>query len=152
MGLADVRAAIIEYLTVNPDGQVPFLNKVFGFPAKFTPEGEIYPQDSPGVQSGAVIYLYIGRATDDRVAFGGPHSGRKFRVYEVTLHCLLFSQKPLSQDAGEDNETFLDGLVTAIRADRTCGTGVAPASPHGDGSGIIDQWGEGGLNGGKDIR
>lgn len=120
---------------------VPNLVNVFGFPAKITDEGDLYPQDDPGVQTGTVIYCWVGNSHDKRIAMGGAHAGEKWVAYDVTLRCMTFSQKALSQAAGQDNEDFLDGLVTAIRADRNCG------SP-----GVVFQWGEGGEAGGEDIR
>ena len=133
--------------TGNPDTfdvqsvNIPHLSLVYGFPAKFTPEGDLYPQDDPGVQSGAILYVYMGRSSDNRVAFGGRHGGRKWVPYEITLRCLFFSQKALSQDAGYDNEAFLDGLVATIRADRNAG------EPS-----VVFELGEGGVNGGPDIE
>ena len=146
MSRASVRGTITAYLlTKGPvpdgDGTIPFLVNVYGFPAKFTPEGDLYPQDDPGVQSGAILYVYMGRSSDNRVAFGGRHGGRKWVPYEITLRCLFFSQKALSQDAGYDNEAFLDGLVATIRADRNAG------EPS-----VVFELGEGGVNGGPDIE
>ena len=62
--------------------------------------------------------------------------------YTFILDCYLRSTHQKSEDAGFDNEAFLDSLVTAIRADRNAG---APS--------IIFQWGEGanGAAGGPDI-
>ena len=145
MSRATVRETVTAYLlTKRPipdgDGTIPFLVNVFGFPAKVTSEQELYLQD-PGIQVGANIFCYLPTNRDRRVALGGAHGGRKMVVFEVMLRCFMLSQQPKSQDAGADNESFLDGLVTAIRQDRNAGN---PSQ--------VFEWGEGVLTGGDDIE
>jgi hypothetical protein len=139
MSRATVRQAIATYLT---NANVTNLSSVRQFPAKLTPEGEFFEGEDPGHSSGAIIFLYIESQHENRIALGGPHNGRKAIDYTFILDCYLRSTHQKSEDAGFDNETFLDSLVTAIRADRNAG---AP--------GTVFQWGEGanGAAGGQDI-
>lgn len=141
MSRATVRETITTYLEAKgADGTIPFLVNVFGFPAKVTSEQELYPQD-PGIQVGANIFVYLPTNRDRRVALGGAHGGRKVVEFEVMLRCFMLSQQPLSQDAGADNEAFLDGLDTAIRADRNAGNASQ-----------VFQWAEGTTTGGQDLE
>ena len=139
MSRATVRAAVASYLT---GAGITNLSSVKQFPAKLTPEGDFFEGEDPGHSSGAIIFLYIENQKENRIALGGPHNGRKAIDYTFILDCYLRSTHQKSEDAGFDNEAFLDSLVAAIRADRNAG---APS--------IIFQWGEGanGAAGGPDI-
>lgn len=138
MSRSTVRQAINAYLT---GYGVTNLSNVYNFPAKLTKEGEFFDGEDPGHSSGAVIFLYIENQHEVRFALGGAHSGKKGIQYTFVLDCYLRSTHKKSEDAGADNDEFLDSLVAAIRADRNAG---AP--------GLIFQWGEGNFpNGGEDI-
>ena len=142
MSRQTVRSAIAAYLN---GANVTNLSTVKPFPAKFTPEMEFYAGEDPGHSSGAICYIYFAGQRENREALGGAHSGQKAVTYEVVLDCFLRSSHRKAEDAGLDNEAFLDSLVSAIRADRTAGTSGS-ANP-------IFQWGEGGWpNGGPDIE
>ena len=142
MSRATVRETITTYLeSKGADATIPFLVNVFGFPQKVTSEGELYSMDDPGLQVGANIFVYLPTNREHRIAVGGSHSGRKEVVFEVMLSCFMLSQQSKSQDAGADNEEFLDGIVDAIRADRNAGD---PSQ--------VFQWGEGTITGGDDIQ
>ena len=103
-------------------------------------------------ESGAVIFMFLGNSRRGRFAVGGSHDGLKSSVYDLTLNCYLRSSSDLAEDADVDNDTFIDDLIAAIEADRTAGTGSPPASPNGDGSGTISQWGEGPMSSPIDIQ
>jgi len=134
---ATVRAAIVSYLE---NANITYLSQVFPFPAKFTKESEFFAGEDPGTQAGAILYVYFERESEKRIAMGGPHNGRKAVEYTVSLDCLFRSMKKKTQDAGADNEAFLDSLIDAIRAERNAG---APE--------VIFQWGEGVFPGSADI-
>ena len=135
---SNVRQAIVSYLQ---GAGITNLSTVYGFPPKLTKEGEFFAGQDPGHASGAVIYLWIEAQSEQRFALGGAHSGKKGIEYQFALDCYLRSTHKKSEDAGSDNDDFLDSLVSAIRADRNAG---AP--------GLIFQWGEGNFpNGGRDI-
>ena len=139
MSRSTVRSAIATYLT---NAGITNLSTVKPFPAKFTPEMEFYAGEDPGHSSGAIIFIYFAGQREERIALAGLHNGRKWVEYEVVLDCFLRSSHRKAEDAGTDNETFLDSLITAIRSDRQAGTAGNP----------IFQWGEGGRNGGTDIE
>ena len=134
MSRVTVREAIATYLE---NADITHLNLVKRHPAKFTAEGEFMADD--GDMSGAIVHIYFASQRETREAFGGEVDGRKRIEYSVVLDCLLRSSQPTAEDAGADNETFIDSLVTAIRANRTANS-----------NGVIFQWGEG-SNGGSDI-
>jgi hypothetical protein len=102
---------------------------------------EFYAGEDPGIESGAIIYIYFESQQENRIALGGAYNGKKAVEYTVGLECFMRSQQPRSEDAGADNEAFLDSLVAAIRADRQAG---APS--------VIFQWGEGVMPGSADLR
>ena len=134
-----VVAAIQTYLQ---NAGITSLSNVYAYPAKFTPEGEFFSGEDPGVQEGALIFLRLGRQHEDRVVLEGLPPGGKMVYYTCEMTILFRSMKPKSQDAGLDNDAFLDSLLGAIRADKLCGT---------SGTGVIWQWGEGSTRGGSDL-
>lgn len=141
MSRASVRETITTYLEAKgADGTIPFLVNVFGFPAKVTSEQELYPSD-PGIQVGANIFVYLPTNRRRHISLQGPHGGSNEFFFEVMLRCFMLSQQPLSQDAGADNEAFLDGVVAAIMADRNAGNAAE-----------VFQWGMGTVTGGDDIE
>lgn len=141
MSRTSIRTNVANYLS---NYGITNLSMVKPFPAKFNPEMEFLVGEDPGHDSGAVCYIYIASQREARNALGGAHSGEKVVEYEVVLDCFLRSKHRKAEDAGADNEAFLDSLVSAIRADRTAGT-IGNANP-------IFQWGEGSINGGEDIE
>jgi len=133
-----VVAAIQTYLQ---NYGVTYLSNVYAYPAKFTPEGEFFSGEDPGVDSGAMIFLRLARQHEDRIVLEGLPPGGKMVYYTCEMTILFRSMKPKSQDAGADNDTFLDSLLGAIRASKVCGTT----------DGTIWQWGEGSTRGGPDL-
>lgn len=139
MSRATVRSAIVNYLN---GASITNLSTVKPFPAKFTPEMEFFAGEDPGHSSGVICYIYFAGQRETRMELNGPTSGQKAIEYEVVLDCFLRSTHQKSEDAGSDNEAFLDSLVAAIRANRTANS-----------NGVIFQWGEGGFpSGGNDIE
>lgn len=131
--------AIATYL--NGAG-VESLANVYPYPAKFTPEGDFYAGEDPGTQSGAMIFMRIESQREKRIELRGATGGGKMIFYSLALTILFRSSKKKSQDAGLDNDSFLDALLDAIRASKTAGTD----------DGTVFQWGEGGENGGDDMQ
>lgn len=144
MGYTTIRQAVYDYLNAgtqaNGNGAITFLSQVYAKPRKFTPDLAFTEGEDPGTQSGALIFLHFGTRKRQRITLGGLHGGQKFVTYDLTMICKFRTQKPLSEDAVTDNDTFMDALTTYIEADRLAN---AP--------GVIWQWGEGGINGGTDI-
>ena len=107
MSRTAVRAQVATYLS---GAGVTFLNTVKPFPAKFTSEMEFFQGEDPGHSSGAIVYLYIASQKESRIALGGANNGRKAMEYEFVLDCFMRSMHRKSEDAGADNDTFLDSL------------------------------------------
>jgi len=139
MSRAAVRDAVVSYLS---SAGIEFLSTVKAFPPKFTSEQEFYSYDGDDSHnSGAIVFVWISSQRESRIALGGPHDGRKAVEYEFALEVYFRSSHPKAEDAGADNDTFLDSLTAAIRADRNAG---APS--------VIFQWGEGTFPGSTDIE
>jgi hypothetical protein len=137
MPRAEIRAAIQSYLTA---ANVPLLGKVYQHPPKYTAEGEFVLTGYAGIGAGAVVFIHLQEQYEMRAALGGPTSGKKRRIYAVELLCVLREKKPSTEQAGADNDTFLDGLTAAIEANRTAN------------STVVFQWGEGDTLEGMDIK
>lgn len=135
-----VRTAVQAYLDPSASA-IPYLGKVYAHPAKFSPEGDFFENTDPGHSTGAVMYLYLQRQSERRMALGGPHSGKKATTFDLVLDCFIRSTSNLAEDCGEAADAFLDALVDRIRADRNAG------DPS-----VIFQWGEGSTVGGTDIE
>ena len=121
---------------------VTYLADIYPYPAKFTPEGEFFSGEDPGTDSGAMIFMRLSTQHDVRMSLQGLPPGGKMVYYKLELTNLFRSTKPESQDAGADNDTFLDSLLTTIRASKTAGTT----------DGTVWQWGEGSTRGGNDLN
>lgn len=134
MGRAAVRAAIVARLEAGI-GTIPSLSKVFAHPPKFTPEGDFYAGEAPGVASGAVIYVHLLPHNERQLTIGAPPIGKKMRQYQIGLICYLRWKGKQAQTAGVKNDEFLDGLTEWIQATQTAGT-----------TGAVFQWGEGNEN------
>lgn len=134
-----VTNAIQTYLS---GAGVTYLSNVYAYPAKFTPEGEFFTGEDPGTESGAMIFMRLASQHDVRMSLQGLPPGGKMTYYKLDLTILFRSSKPESQDAGADNDLFLDSLLEAIRASKTAGTT----------DGTVWQWGEGSTRGGQDLE
>lgn len=139
MSRESVRGAIVEYLT---NANITLLTDVLPFPPKLTVEGDFYNGNDPNHKSGCIIFLWIESERENRIAVGGATNGRKMVEYNFLMDCYFRSTDPLSENAAQENEEFLDSLIAAIRASRTAGTS----------DGTIFAWGEGASFGGPDIE
>ena len=117
------------------------LGNCYAYPPKFVPEDEFFDNVDPGTESGALIFLRLSAERSKRIELRGHPPGGKMRFRECMMIILFRSTKQLSEEAGYDNDTFLDSLITAIEADKNAG---AP--------GTVFSWGEGELYGGEDLQ
>lgn len=151
-----VRQAIADYLTKGIDqGSIEFLSTVYQHAPKLANENDFYSAQIPGTGSGAVIFIFIGPTTRQRTSPGAraannTYGGWKWIEYQIGLMCYLRSVKPEAEEAGQDNDAFLDSLIDWIQADRNLGTApetvlTGAAVPLG----AIFQAGEGGLTPGQ---
>ena len=135
-----VRATVQAYLDPKASG-ISGLGHVYAHPAKFTPEGDFFDNTDPGHSVGTVVYIYLGRQSERRVALGGAHNGRKLTEIEIILDCFTRSTDPQAETCGIASDAFLDALVDRIRADRNAG------NPN-----VVFTWGEGKFPGSTDIE
>jgi len=154
MSEATVNAQIVAYLEANSStatggsNTIPFLNVVNAYPPKFEPEGTIMANDLPamspitaGINSGAIIYLYIKGSDESQIEFRGTTDPNgKMVYYDLDLICVMFSEHAQAENTGIDNTNFIDGLRQAIRNSKNAG-----------GTGAVFSWGQGNQSGSKDI-
>jgi len=138
MPRATVRAAITSYLSSQ---NIALLSTVMPHPPKFTVDGTIFQGVTPGTGTGAVIYIHLAEQDEHRIELRGNAPGGKARPYVVSLICVMHSKKRTTQEAGADNDTFLDSLVAAIEANKNAGQ-----------PGVVFLWGEGSDLYGTDIK
>jgi hypothetical protein len=138
-----VRDQIVEYLR---NADITGLSTIYAFPPKITPEGAFYPGQAPNQFQGAIVFTFIESQSEQRVAYGGAHNGRKFVTYNFVFSSYYRSTQGQAEVAAMGNETFLDSFVSAIRANRKAG---APPDTQNN----VWQWGEAGVGGkGPDIQ
>ena len=142
MGRASVRSAIQAYL--DPSfSHITNLGQVFAHPPKFTTEGDFVQGSDPGHSTGAVIYIHFPSQSETPVTIGPVGSSLKNRIFHVGLICVLRYKGNDSQEAGAQNDAFIDSLVEWIEANRTANSS-SNQNP-------IFQWGEGDRSGQFDI-
>jgi len=140
MPKSQVTEAVYQYL--QPDvSNIEYLGTVYKALPKIANEADLFTNAYPGIGLGAVIYMFFTNQQEKRIAFGGPHDGRKFRMYDLGLLIVFKSDRPRTEDGQEAFDQFIDSLTAWIQADRNAG------NPN-----VIFQWGEGGETGGEDIR
>lgn len=136
MGRAAVRTAMQSYFS---GASIYGVGKVYRARRKNIP-GPAYDTDATG-GSGAVVIIHLTNDRETRKALGGVAGGKKTDVHSVTLEVRFKSLKPDAEEAQDDHDAVMDGIVAAIRADRTLGCGYDPATNQP--SGPIWQAGEG---------
>ena len=140
MPKTEVRDALTAYLTPS-NSNIKYLGTVYQSLPKVANESDLFVNAYPGLGVGATIYLFIENQEETRIAFGGPHSGRKFRPYGVSLLCVFKSDLQTTEAGQIKFDEFIDSLTAWIEADRNAGDPT-----------VIFQWGEGGINAGPDLR
>jgi hypothetical protein len=146
LSLANVWAQAISYLESQ---DIPFVETIFQYPERQTPNSSFFPKDQPGITTSVVIWSWVSDGEEFRFASGAngpPPNGQKWVSYQLHLNCVLRSAyanqgNPTIGDevqlAAADNTTFIDAMRTAIRYSRNAG-----GKPVGTGTAIF-QWGEG---------
>jgi hypothetical protein len=140
MPKTEVRNAIFEYLTPE-NSNIKYLGTVYPALPKVANESDLFNFVPPGTGVGALIYMFIESQEETRIALGGPHQGRKFRPYTLSLLCVLKSDLTTSAEGQVAFDEFIDSLTDYIQADRNAG------NPN-----VIFQWAEGNERGGPDLR
>lgn len=115
MSRATVRAAVQAYF--EPPA-VTGLNKLFSALPKRI-EGTWFRYGKPaGTLSGCVGVVHIVGESEERIAIGGEHSGKKWVHYEVQLQVFQHSLQRHAEDAMNDFDTVMDNIKALLRADR----------------------------------
>jgi hypothetical protein len=140
MPKTEVRNALYKYLEP-ANSNIKYLGTVYPALPKVSNESDLFNFVPPGTGVGALIYMFIEHQEETRIAFGGPHSGRKFRPYSLSLLCILKSDLSDASAGQVAFDEFIDSLTASIESDRNAG------DPS-----VIFQWGEGGQRAGPDIR
>jgi hypothetical protein len=152
MPLSEVSNAIYAYLEPSNSNIANFGTLYQSLP-KVANEADLFVNTYPGVGVGATIYQFFTNQRETREALGGPHDGRKLREYTLTLMIIMKSDLPGTEEGQLLFYALIDDLTTWIQADRNAGTEAVSLGGTGPyaGSGVVWQWGEGGINGGPDI-
>jgi hypothetical protein len=140
MPKTQVTDALYAYLEPSAS-HISTLGAVYTALPKVANESDLFKFVPPGTGLGTVIYLFIENQEETRIALGGARSGRKFRPYGLSLLCIMKSDLANPVDGQAAFNEFIDSLTNYIEADRNAG------DPS-----VIFQWGEGGVNGGPDLR
>ena len=116
MGRAGVRAAMQSYFS---GAGLPVVGTVYRSRPKTVPAQNYNLSANGG--SGSVLIIHLSRSHERRVELGGAKGGFKVDVHSATLEIRFKSMKADAQAAQDDQDACLDGIVAAIRADRTLG-------------------------------
>lgn len=152
MPLSDVSNAIAYYLAPE-NSNIANLGVVYQALPKVSDESQLFTNTFPGLGIGATIYMFFTSQKESRIAFGGQHDGRKYRVYDLGFLICFKSDLPQTYDGQIAYNEFIDNLTNYIQADRNAGTEAVALGGNGPyaGTGVVFQWGEGaGPNGGGD--
>ena len=140
MSKSTITEAVYQYLKPETSS-IPYLGTVYKALPKIANESDLFTNSYPGLGLGAVMYMFITRQDEHRIALGGAHDGRKWRGYDLGLLIVFKSDHRETEDGQAAFDDFIDALTEWIQADRNAG------NPQ-----VVFQWGEGNENGGPDIR
>lgn len=148
MPKTEVTNALVEYLKPE-NSNITYLGAVYPALPRVPNEADLFNFVPPGLGVGVLMFLFIENQSERRIAFGGPHQGRKFRTYGLSLLCIMKSDLPSSAEGQAAFNEFIDSTTGFIQADRNAGTEATSLGGSGPyaGTGVVFQWGEGGLNG-----
>jgi len=149
-----VRHAIADYLTA---GAITGVGTIFASPPKLSRTSDALVGAAPGAVSGAVVYIEITESFEIRVGLGGTGAGKKSVHHTVQCYVFFHSVQRRAEDAMDDHDDIIEGLLVRIRADRTHGTAgsefpilqagegdpgiaVQTSLPKDAGGGAIDIW------------
>lgn len=154
MPISDVSQAIYDYLEPTASN-IPNLGTLYRSLPKVANEADLFTNTFSGAGIGATIYFFCVDQKETRIALGGPPppyggGGHKFVEYTFAFLVVFRSDLPQTIDGQIAYDSFKDAFTARIRANRTAGTDNAIYG--GDGTGVIFQWGEGGVDGGVDIQ
>jgi hypothetical protein len=97
---------------------VPGLNKVYSSLPKRIAGNDYHGGRPSGQLSGAVAVVYIVSETEERIAIGGEHSGKKWVHYTVQLRIQSNSRERNSEDAMAFFDSIIDAVKDRLRSNR----------------------------------
>lgn len=133
MSRATVRTAVQAFLA---PPNIVGLNTVYRARPKLTQGTDYHMSDGPGF--GALGIIHIPKSIEERIALGGPTSGKKQVIYMIALEVLFQSVLPKAEDGYDAHDQLVDAIITRIRSDRTFGTAGTPIWQAGEGVAGID--------------
>ena len=153
MPLSDVSNAIFYYLQPEQCG-ISNYGMLYQALPKVSNEADLFTNSFPDNGVGATIYMFFTSQGETRIALGGQHQGRKFREYDLGLLITFKSDLPDTVSGQIAYNQFIDDLTNWIQADRNAGTEATSQGGFGPyaGTGVVFQWAEGGVNGGRDLQ
>jgi len=115
MSRASIRAAVAQFFTPTA---VTGMNTIYTSVPKRVPGGAFRAGQPAGTKSGAVGMVYIVSEREERIAIGGPTSGKKWVHYTVELQVYCHSIEPHAEAAMDFFDTVIDGVKAHLRSDR----------------------------------
>jgi hypothetical protein len=110
-----VRSAVVEFFA---PPSVPGLNKIYSSHPKRITGSDFHAGRPSGELTGSVAVVGILSETEERIATGGEHSGKKWVHYAVELQVLLNSREQHSETAMADFDQVVDAVKERLRSDR----------------------------------
>ena len=154
MSLGAVSEAIYNYLEPSASG-IQNLGALYRALPKVANESDLFQFTPPGLAVGANMYMFCTDQHEKRIALGGPpapYGGGGVKFVEYTFAFLIYfkSDQNDTLDGQIAYDAFKDDFTDRVRANRTAGTDNAAYG--GDGSAVVFQWAEGGVDGGTDVQ
>lgn len=137
--MESVYQTVSNFLDPTTSG-ITYLGTVYTGLPKVSDESDLFNFVPPGTGVGALIYTFIADKHETRIALGGPHDGRKWVEYTLSLLCVMKSDLETATEGQGAFNKFIDSLTNYIRDNRNAGD-----------PGVVFQWGEGSERGGPDI-
>lgn len=115
MSRATVRSAVQTFFA---PPAVSGLNEVYTSFPKRIPGGDFRKGQASGTKSGAVGVVHIISEREERIAIGGPTSGKKWVHYTVELQVYCHSIETHAETAMAFFDSVIDGIKDHLRSDR----------------------------------
>lgn len=115
MSRTTVRNAVADFFA---PPAVSGLNSVYTSFPKRIPGTDFRAGQAAGTESGAVGVVNIVSEREERIAIGGPTSGKKWVHYTVELQIYCHSIERKAEDAMAFFDTVIDGVKDRLRSDR----------------------------------
>lgn len=115
MSRATIRAAVATFFA---PPAVTGLNTIYTTFPKRVPGNQFRYGQPAGTKSGSVGIVHIINEREERIAIGGPTSGKKWVHYTVELQVYCHSIETHAEAAMDFFDTVIDGVKARLRSDR----------------------------------